>query len=61
MKTKYKWGHISDYDYSKHRTEYKGATKEQFEKKNTVPDQAVDVKKLVKRIENGRPKPIISE
>lgn len=61
MKTKYKWGHISDYDHTKHITKYKGATKEQFEKKVTVPDQAIDIKKLVKRVENGRPKSIISD
>jgi hypothetical protein len=61
MKSKYKWGHLSDYDPKNWLTQYKGATKDQFEKKNTIPDQAVDIKKLVKRVENGRPNPIISK
>lgn len=57
MKAKYGWQHASMYDYTKFRLPYNGNTKEDFEKKHTVPDQAVDVKKLVKRIQNGRPKP----
>jgi hypothetical protein len=54
MKKKYGWTHISDYVSPK--TPYGGATQSEFEKKHTVPDQAVDVKKLVNRIKDGRVK-----
>lgn len=57
MKAKYGYAHLSDYDYTKMVTPYKGATKEQYEKKHTIPDHAVNIKKLVQRIENGKPKP----
>lgn len=57
MKNKYGWTHKSDYESP--RTLYKGATKDQYEKKHTVPDQHKDIKELIKRIETGRPKPEI--
>jgi hypothetical protein len=55
MKQKYGWKHASD--YVRTVTPYKGATKAEYEKKHTVPDHAKDIKKLIKRIETGRPKP----
>ena len=57
MKNKYGWTHKTDYDFKKHRTPFKGATQAQFEKKHTIPNQHKDVKKLIKRVEEGRPKP----
>jgi len=58
MKKKFKWEHNSDYNHKDQVTEFKGATQAQFEKKHTIPDQAVPVKDLIKRINDGRPKAI---
>jgi len=58
MKKKFGFEHKSDYNHKAQLTEFKGATKEQFEKKHTIPDQAVPVKDLIKRINDGRPKAI---
>lgn len=53
-----KWGkNMAYYNHKDHLQDYGGFTKEEFEEQVTVPDQAVDIKQLVKRVEGGRPKP----